>query len=128
MIGSLHGQARTALRLPGRGDITRLGRALVIIYFIEAGLILLIAPWTRFWDRNYFVEASPVLEPLLTSPYSRGALSGLGLVALVAAVAELTGIIRAFVVRRAARPVRQEPPVTRPITSPDLSEEAYPPS
>jgi hypothetical protein len=46
-------------------------------------------PWSAFWERNYFVEWSAALKALLTSNYTRGAISGLGLVNVWAALAEL---------------------------------------
>jgi hypothetical protein len=58
-------------------------------YFLEAGLILIVAPWSAFWDRNFFAAAMPVLRDVAASPYARGAVSGLGLVTLLAGVADL---------------------------------------
>jgi hypothetical protein len=49
-------------------------------------------PWSAFWDRNYFVEASSSLGGLLTNNYTRGAISGLGLVNVWAALAELADL------------------------------------
>ncbi len=49
----------------------------------------MLIPWTNFWERNYFVEWSRLSEALLTSNYLRGALSGLGLVNIAAALVEL---------------------------------------
>lgn len=46
-------------------------------------------PWSTFWERNYFVEWSPAIEALLTRNSLRGAISGLGLVNLGAALVEL---------------------------------------
>jgi hypothetical protein len=46
-------------------------------------------PWSAFWERNYFVEWSAGLKALLASNYTRGAISGLGLVNVWAALAEL---------------------------------------
>jgi hypothetical protein len=46
-------------------------------------------PWSAFWERNYFVQWSASLGPLLTSNYTRGAITGLGLVNVWAALAEL---------------------------------------
>jgi len=48
-----------------------------------------VIPWSTFWERNYFVEWSPALETVLASNYLRGAISGLGLVNIVAALVEL---------------------------------------
>jgi hypothetical protein len=52
-------------------------------------LLLVLIPWSAFWDRNYFVEAWPAAGRLLTSNYTRGAITGLGLVNVWAALAEL---------------------------------------
>jgi hypothetical protein len=48
-------------------------------------------PWSAFWERNYFVEGS-ALGALLTSNYTRGAISGLGLINVWAALAELADL------------------------------------
>jgi hypothetical protein len=82
---------------------------LLAAYFLEAGLILIIAPWSSFWERNFFAGAIPLLDPLLASPYARGAVSGIGVVTLVAGIAELAA---AFSARRevpAAPPGRTLP-------------------
>jgi hypothetical protein len=68
-------------------------------YFLEAGLILVVAPWSPFWERNFFAESLPAIERLLASPYARGAVSGVGVVTLIAGLAELGG---AFASRREA--------------------------
>ena len=52
-------------------------------------------PWTEFWDRNYFVEALPTLEPALRSPALRGSVSGFGIVSLCVAVGDVVTGIRA---------------------------------
>jgi hypothetical protein len=69
------------------------------VYFLEAGLILIVAPWSGFWDRNFFAETLPALETILASPFARGAVSGVGLVTLLAGLAEIGG---AFASRRDA--------------------------
>ena len=65
---------------------------LLAALFAEAGFVLLVAPWTTFWDRNYFVDAVPQLRWLLTSNYLRGAVSGLGVIDICAGIAELVAI------------------------------------
>lgn len=50
---------------------------------------MVLIPWSAFWERNYFVEWSAALNTVLTSNYTRGAISGLGLVNVWAALAEL---------------------------------------
>jgi len=46
-------------------------------------------PWSAFWDQNYFVGAWPSLGRLLTSNYTRGGVTGLGLLNIWTALAEL---------------------------------------
>lgn len=64
-------------------------RLLLTAFFFEAGLVLVIVPWSVYWERNYFVQAIPLLEPLLTNDFVRGAVSGLGLLNLVAGLVEI---------------------------------------
>lgn len=70
---------RTTPEVP---DISRFSRSLLIVYLFEAGAVLLVAPWTRYWHRNYFVEMWPFLDAALTSAVARGAISGIGIVSL----------------------------------------------
>lgn len=55
----------------------------------------MLIPWSAFWERNYFVEWSPALMGVLTSNYTRGAVTGLGLLNVWAALAELGDIFGA---------------------------------
>ena len=70
----------------------RLSRVLLVMYFVEVGLVLLVAPWTTFWDRNLFVESYPLAEALLTTPVARGGVSGLGLLNLGVGLADLSAL------------------------------------
>ena len=65
---------------------------LLAALFVEVGFVLVVVPWTTFWDRNYFVDALPQVRWLLTSNYLRGAVSGLGVVDVCAGIAELVAI------------------------------------
>lgn len=51
------------------------------------------APWSTFWDRNFFAESLPALEPFVSDNFTRGAVSGLGLVNVWAALAELAALL-----------------------------------
>jgi hypothetical protein len=68
---------------------------LYIAFFFEVGLLLIVLPWSAFWDRNYFAAAWPALRPLLTNNFCRGAVTGLGLVNLYAGFADLAVIFAA---------------------------------
>ena len=65
----------------------------------------MLIPWSTFWERNYFVAWSPAVEAMLTSNYLRGALSGLGLVNIGAALVELADTFGA----NAAKPSSDDP-------------------
>jgi hypothetical protein len=56
------------------------------------GLLLVLVPWSTFWDRNYFAELLPVLKGVITNNYVRGAVMGLGLINVWAALSELADI------------------------------------
>ena len=71
--------------------ISFLTRLLFAAYFLESGLILILAPWSRFWDHNFFVATMPSLTPLFGSPFLRGAVSGIGAITTLAGLAELAG-------------------------------------
>ena len=64
-------------------------RLLLTAFFLETGVVLLLAPWSEFWDRNYFAQALPFIHALMINNFVRGAVSGLGIVNMSAAVAEM---------------------------------------
>jgi hypothetical protein len=66
---------------------------LLVALLFEVGLLLVLVPWSRFWERNYFADLVPVLRVALASDYVRGAVSGLGLVNIWLALVDLHGIV-----------------------------------
>jgi hypothetical protein len=73
--------------------ISFVSRVLFAAYFLEAGLVLIVAPWrTGVWERNFFVERLPILESIVENVFVRGAVSGVGAVTALAGLAELAGI------------------------------------
>jgi len=72
-------------------------RLLTIVFFVEVGLVLAVAPWSTYWERNYFGDIAPLLHAVITNYFFRGAVSGLGFVNLAAAFAEVRSL---FVGRR----------------------------
>lgn len=70
-------------------------RFLSFAYLAEAGLVLLVVPWTQFWERNYFVEAGAILGTVLQNHFVRGAISGIGIVCLACAFVELRALAQA---------------------------------
>lgn len=68
------------------------------IYLVEAGIVLIVAPWTPFWDNNYFATLAPWLREWLAGWMLRGAVTAIGLVTGAAGIREFSG---AFAARRA---------------------------
>lgn len=52
--------------------------------------MLIVAPWSAFWDRNFFAQA-PGLSTWLSNDFVRGAVSGIGVITALAGLAELGG-------------------------------------
>jgi len=70
---------------------------LLTAFFLETGIVLILVPWSEFWDRNYFVQAISFVHAMAINNFVRGAISGIGVVNVVAALAELRAV---FVDRR----------------------------
>ncbi len=73
--------------------------------FLELGLVLVVVPWSMYWDRNYFAQALPAVHQLITNNFVRGAVSGLGVINMAIAIAELMSMIAA----RQSRPASIAP-------------------
>jgi hypothetical protein len=74
-------------------EISFFTRLLFAAYFLEAGLILVIAPWTDFWSMNVLLAGYPPVQELLASPFVRGGVSGVGAITTLAGLAELATAI-----------------------------------
>ena len=72
-----------------------MNRWLLIAVFFEMGVVLLVVPWSQFWERNYFAESAPLVRVLLTNGFVRGAISGLGVLNLLAGAMELASLLMA---------------------------------
>jgi hypothetical protein len=66
-----------------------LAHLLSILSSLLVGLVLLVAPWTAVWDSNWLLQPHPVVRELLLNPFTRGAVSGLGLINIVIALHDL---------------------------------------
>ena len=61
--------------------------AFIIVCF-EIGVFLIVFPWLRAWDANYFSGVAPVWRQLWASPFFRGAVSGLGMINIYISLVE----------------------------------------
>lgn len=90
-------------------DISTFTRLILAAYFLEAGLILLVAPWSAFWERNFFARTETAAM-ILESSIVRGAVSGVGLITALAGLAELAGVFIRRPPAQAAEPPASERP------------------
>jgi len=72
-----------------------LKRLFLIAFFLEVGFVLIVVPWSEYWDRNYFALALPAVRALITNNFVRGAVSGLGVINVAAGLAELVSMVMA---------------------------------
>jgi len=67
-------------------------RLVLVAFFLETGFILVVAPWSAYWDRNYFGTLSPQLHAFVTNNFIRGAVSGLGVINIALGIADLVSL------------------------------------
>ena len=70
-------------------------RLLLIAFFLEAGFVLILVPWSPFWDRNYFAQHLPIGQAVITNNFIRGAVSGLGVVNILIGIGEIVSLFLA---------------------------------
>ena len=66
-----------------------LRHVLFIAYWLEVGVLLLFLPWQSIWENNYFLYRVPQLQPLISNPFLKGAVLGLGIVNIVIGIQEI---------------------------------------
>jgi hypothetical protein len=66
-----------------------LARFLSVLISLLVGVVLFLVPWTALWDDNYLIRSHPTLRAVVLSVFTRGAVSGLGIVNLLLAFHEL---------------------------------------
>jgi hypothetical protein len=66
--------------------MNRIMHAVLLLIWLELGLVLILVPWSEFWELNYFLYQYPALGFLLKNAYLRGAISGLGFLNVLLAV------------------------------------------
>ena len=74
--------------------VDRISLALFVLYCIEVGLFLLLAPWGPMWERVLSWLPSIELQAIAGHPLTRSAFSGFGLVHLIWSLHDLDLLIR----------------------------------
>ena len=59
---------------------------LSIVCSLLVGAVLVVVPWTPWWEVNYLLQPHPAVRGILLSAFTRGAVSGLGLVNILLAL------------------------------------------
>jgi len=65
-----------------------LAALLSILSSLLVGTVLVFAPWTSLWDSNWVLQVWPGLRGPLLNAFTRGAVTGLGLVNVLLALAD----------------------------------------
>ena len=68
---------------------------LYLLYCVEAGVFLVLVPWSRIWANSYFVHM-PTLRSILLSGYLRGGVSAVGMLHLLLAGRDFLDYCRAL--------------------------------
>jgi hypothetical protein len=88
-----------------------LRRLIFVAYFLEVGLLLILVPWSAFWERNYFAQSFPALLPVLRNNFLRGAVSGLGIVNLLTGFRDLADLLMARRMNEPVAPSQDRPSI-----------------
>jgi hypothetical protein len=62
---------------------------LFIVFCFELGVFLFIFPWLQYWERNWFSSFVPEWHHYWANSFVRGAVSGLGVLNIYIALAEI---------------------------------------
>jgi hypothetical protein len=66
---------------------------LSVLSSVLVGVVLVVAPWTPWWDANYLLHPYPLVRSVVLSAFTRGAVTGLGLANLLLAYYEAHQVI-----------------------------------
>lgn len=66
--------------------MNRILRVVMLLVWLELGLVLVLLPWSDIWEVNYFLYQYPVLGFVVKNPFLRGAISGLGIMNVLMAL------------------------------------------
>ena len=69
--------------------------AFSVVTSLVVGAFLVWAPWTALWETNYLLQVHASLRAFLLSAFTRGGVSGLGMVNIMLALYEARQLLRA---------------------------------
>jgi hypothetical protein len=62
---------------------------LYILYSLEVGIALLWLPWLDIWENNGLLYLYPQLLPIISNPFLKGAVLGLGIDNILIGISEV---------------------------------------
>jgi hypothetical protein len=68
---------------------------LYLLYCVEAGIFLLLAPWSLLWSHGYFAHL-PAVREIVLSGYVRGGISAVGLLMIGIGTVDFIAFCRAL--------------------------------
>ncbi|MBI4169236.1 MAG: hypothetical protein HY510_04785 [Acidobacteria bacterium] len=68
---------------------------LYLLYCLESGIFLLLAPWSLLWSHSYFTHV-PALREIMLSGYVRGGVSAVGLLMIGIGTVDFVAFCRAL--------------------------------
>ncbi len=66
--------------------MNRILRVVMLLVWLELGLVLVLLPWSGIWEVNYFLYQYPVMGFIMKNFFLRGAISGLGIMNVLMAL------------------------------------------
>ncbi|MFN7962146.1 MAG: hypothetical protein U0002_12835 [Thermoanaerobaculia bacterium] len=74
--------------------LSTLSQILFILYCLQAGVLLVLAPWSPSWERLLWQLPLGGFQQLALAPWLRGSVTGLGLVHLVWGAHDLNALFQ----------------------------------
>jgi hypothetical protein len=68
------------------GRLGRFSQTLVTLLWIELGILLILVPWSEYWEINSFLYQYPRMGLVVSNAFLRGAISGLGVMNVLLAL------------------------------------------
>jgi hypothetical protein len=82
-------QRPTAAHMPAPVWLQRLSVVILVVFCFYVGLLMVVLPWTRYWNENHYLITVPGLAILMNSGITRGVVSGLGLLDFWIGISEI---------------------------------------
>jgi hypothetical protein len=69
--------------------LQRLSVTVLVVFCFYVGFLMLVLPWSRYWQENHLLLVSSTWGPIFNSGAFRGAVSGLGLLDIWIGISEI---------------------------------------